>query len=591
MKARNEVDVSLLQLLQDGKVEEFNGRRGQRVTLDFFAVDLSGAKLPGVDLSGANLEKADLSGADLRGAILAKANLSGADLTGAKLDKCVAVKARFKEAYLGDARAVDGEFSGADFSGADLTAFVAPKARFTGSRFKEAVACRADLTGADLSEARLVEVDLKGAKLGGANLAGAELARADLAGADLTGANLKGGILGGTKLVGCKLDRANLAEADLSGADLTDATVEGADFTKADLFDVVAGADILARIKGPPEPPLMAEPVMVSSSIHVDQPVVARIGAHFAAIWDNTPDDEEEEAAICVGIIAPGESLARIQNLPIASEQVLARAVVPIEGAAFQVLVVVDNPGGVLLQVQDMDVEGRMGEARGVRLGYTPVVRPVFIPDGDGFLIFGIGRQGALSVHRHDATGLKELMRAPAGTYRGFCGHQDPILLGKGGTLAAVRADGIGRLVSAPPGYPGRLTAAAWQDETERIGVAWANRDERGFRYQILGLDPEPVRMEAKREIGALELLCFGDRWLLIWTREADRAGEATQPIGCWVPGGKPFPLLPPGIREEITDIRPVYATETLLALVTFAETLLIVQVGEEGTTMLGKIP
>ena len=71
---------SLLELLTAGQIDEFNARRGQRVTLDFFAADLAGLALAGIDLSGANLEKADLSGADLTGAVLAKANLSGADL-------------------------------------------------------------------------------------------------------------------------------------------------------------------------------------------------------------------------------------------------------------------------------------------------------------------------------------------------------------------------------------------------------------------------------------------------------------------------------------------------------------------------------
>jgi uncharacterized protein YjbI with pentapeptide repeats len=66
------------------------------------AIDLSGARLVGADLSHANLRAADISGSDLTWAIL-----KGVDLREAKLTWC--------DAYYAD-------FSGADLSGAELTA-------------------------------------------------------------------------------------------------------------------------------------------------------------------------------------------------------------------------------------------------------------------------------------------------------------------------------------------------------------------------------------------------------------------------------------------------------------------------------------
>ena len=74
--------MALIDLLLNGKVEEFNQTRGHRAPLDLYAADLSNLPLGGVDLSGANLQKADLSGSDLTDAVLAKSDLSGADLTG-----------------------------------------------------------------------------------------------------------------------------------------------------------------------------------------------------------------------------------------------------------------------------------------------------------------------------------------------------------------------------------------------------------------------------------------------------------------------------------------------------------------------------
>lgn len=52
-------------------------------------LDLSGASLRGLDLTGADLAHADLTGADLRGTILSRAILSGADLSGANCFKAL----------------------------------------------------------------------------------------------------------------------------------------------------------------------------------------------------------------------------------------------------------------------------------------------------------------------------------------------------------------------------------------------------------------------------------------------------------------------------------------------------------------------
>lgn len=578
--------MSLLQMLLDGRIEEFNGRRGQRVTLDFFAADLAGLKLAGVDLSGANLEKADLSGADLTGAVLARANLSGADLTGATLHRCVAIKAKFREAYLGDAVAEGGEFSGADFTEADLSNFSAVQGRFGGARFKECTAPKSNFQRADLSEAKLTDGDFQQANFNESVLTGAELSRINLDGASLIGANLQTARMSGAKLRNANLNRAKLVEADLSGADLTGASSLGADITNADLFDVVGGTDALLRTQqGVNSDP---EPVVIADSIHVDQPCTAQIGQTLGVIWDNT-SDEEDDTTICVALLT-GAELPRILHLPVASEQVLTRTILPNSAGLFTVVVLLESPGGVVMQVHDLSLAGELSAPKGVRLGYTPVVRPIFLPDGDGFLIYGIGRQGALSVHRHDANGLKELMRAPAGTYRGFCGHVDPILLGKGGNLAAVRPDGIGKLLTAPSSYPGRLTAAAARESSEQVAVAWTTREERGLRFLVIGAD-EPTRIDAKLEIGSVELLNFGERWLLAWTREASKGGDPTVPMAWWLPGGKPFPLLSDAEQEEITDIRPVFSEKPMLALVTFTETLVVVEVGEEGGKVVAHLP
>lgn len=585
--------MTLLQLLHDGRIEEFNAKRGQRVTLDFFAVDFSECGLAGVDLSGATLEKGDLSQADLTGARLDRANLSGADLTGAKLDRCVAVKARLREACLEEASLAGAEFAGADLSEAELVKVQAAGVRMTNARLKAVSALQADLSGADLTDARLMEADLREADLSGAKLRSADLSKADLTGANLTGADLTGAKLAGAKLGRADLSRAVLVEADLSGADLTGATVDGADFTKADLFDVQAGPELLDRIKGAP-PAQEAAPLAVIN-VQIDQAVVVQSGQQLACLWDNTPEEDDEELIICLSIL--GASPPSVLSLPLPAEQVLVRTLLPApEG--FRVVALLDSPGGVMLWSATLRRDSTLAVHESVRLGYTPVVQPVFTADGADLLIYGIGRQGVLSAHRATfgagPPALAETLRAPAQTSRGFCGQLDPILLGKGGTLSTLTAAGISRLQTAPSGYPGRLTAAA-ADPRGRVAVAWSGREERGLRFQVVG-EGEPVRIDEKLEIGSIALLADpspagGGRWLLCWTREAVRGGEATVPMARWMPDGKPFLLLDPQIvgkaaKEEIVEIRPVSAPTPLVAMQTFLDTLIVVAVGEDSAEL-----
>lgn len=582
--------MSLLQLLQEEKIQEFNARRGQRVTLDFFAVDLSGRNLAGVDLSGANLEKADLTGCDLTGAVLAKANLSGADLTRAKLARCVAVRARFREAYMGEADASDGEFSGADFTDADLSGFVARQGRFGGARFKGAVLTNANLSGSDFAEGRLGDVDLRNADLSGANFRLAEMPRANLSGAHLERACLRNARLGGAVFRNAFLQGAELIEADLSASDFAGAAIDGATFQGADLFDIQGEPDLVARIRGVQIP--VPAPVGVAAlltGLHIDDPALCHAHNMCAILWENADSDEVFTVRLAlapVGRPFTGET----QMLPVPADQVLSRGLLPSE-TGFHAVLFVERPGGVELQVIPVSLRGELGEARSLRLGYAPVVKPILVPDEGGFLIFGIGRQGSLSVHRYEGDTLTELLRAPSNTYRGFCGRREPVLLGKGGTLAVVRRDGIGQLFKAPAGYPGRLTAASLDKSGERIGVAWSTREDRGIFFQCVQDGTPPVRLDARSEIGSIDLAAVGDRWLVVWTRELAGGDERAAPMAAWV-GGKPFPLLSGEDAEEAADVR-IFATSPvpMVAVTTFAEEVRLIAIDEAAGRLVGSVP
>jgi uncharacterized protein YjbI with pentapeptide repeats len=204
-------------------------------------LDLRGAQLPGVDLSGLplarlrggldpsrwrtapspdldaaalNLESAILHGAHLEGAILPGARLPSADLTDASLDG----------ALLGGAHLEAAICTRATFAGATLDAAHAKDAIFT-----EIKAPGASFLGANLENALLDDALLDGAALRLARLQGAALVGASLAGVDCTTANLAGASLQGARLDGrTNLRRVTLDDRAHGAASLVDVAWNGA---------------------------------------------------------------------------------------------------------------------------------------------------------------------------------------------------------------------------------------------------------------------------------------------------------------------------------------------------------------------------
>ena len=83
-------DEELVQMLRDGKIEEFNAQRPVG-TLELIGVDLSNLDLSGANFTetvfiNANLFKSDLSNTNVSGALFMNANLILSDFTDAILD-------------------------------------------------------------------------------------------------------------------------------------------------------------------------------------------------------------------------------------------------------------------------------------------------------------------------------------------------------------------------------------------------------------------------------------------------------------------------------------------------------------------------
>ena len=237
----------LLQLLKEGKIDEFNEfrRKNNYSRLDFYNVDLGGRDLSYADLGNSDLNLANLREAKLQHTIfveasLVTAQLSKADLSSAKLSKSRLLKADLAFANLSKAkisRAIltFANLSAANLSAANLSFASLLCADLSFAYLKGAKLSFANLSAANLSNADLLEADLSAANLSFASLSNANLSKVKLSKANLSEANLSNAYLSNAKLSKANLSKANLSKAYLSNADLLEAKLSKANLSNADL--------------------------------------------------------------------------------------------------------------------------------------------------------------------------------------------------------------------------------------------------------------------------------------------------------------------------------------------------------------------
>jgi uncharacterized protein YjbI with pentapeptide repeats len=600
--------MNLLELLEAGRVEEFNATRGQRSAPDLFAVDLSGKDLRGVDFSGANLEKADLSGADLRGSVLARANFSGADLTGARLDDVVAIKSRWTEAWLEKAGLGKADLTGSDMVGAVLNQADACGAVFRGVRlknaelheaklanadFREVKASGADFTGADLSEADFVDARFKGADFTGAKLAGANFSGAQGAGVIMTNADMRGVCMA----------RANLTEANFGGAQL-----QGADLTRADLASAAfVGADLEgtnlheARLDDAEISPEQLKQALRDDASCGEQPaptelcigdVLAAIhGDHVAVLWEN--DAPSDSLSLCVSVFTARQKKARkIKVLPVPAELILARGLVSVS-AGFVVVTLVERPSGVVIGFTEVGLDGELGTNSVHALEYNLAVSPVVVASESAVLVYGLSRRGpGLFVHRYENGTMERVHAEEAPTARGFVGSHPPVVVTKGGLLMPATEEGLSDPVSSPGSFPGRCAVAvklanglglAWL-ETEQSGIQWSLGEEATLRTGCVDHEVEVSSMD----LLSIEDGPHGSEMLVAYTRESDGEMSPMGVWGCRLPGGAPFKILVDS-KVDVDHVQFVSGGEvpTLLCQTLDEELVVITVQGEAGKTQV----
>jgi uncharacterized protein YjbI with pentapeptide repeats len=539
--------MGLLELLHAGKVEEFNAARGEG-SLDFYAADLSGASMAGANLAGANLENADLSNADLTDANLTRAIMSGADLTGARLGGVMAMRSRWRDAYIGQADLQDADFTGADLTDAEIPNANASFATFLKARMKRTI-----LTGSTLCQADLSESNLAGANLQGSNLEGAILREAHLAGADLSKARLVSADLAMIKATGINLSEADLSgarlpHADLTEANLTNAGVEAADFTRADLSSAtLTSVDMDSAIWTDAQIDGMETSVQDEAPeltiFHIEDAQFACRKQSMALAWDNMEPDGKTRLRVIVGTM--GKAYDRSPTaIPVPTDLVIAKVLCATE-KGFELFTLVERPGGFAAQLFPISPRGKVGKPRRVEIPYTPIARPILTQEDGKLILFGVSREGpGLHVHQvtEDPPIPLHISRLP--TARGFVSDTHPVVLTKGGTVFELGAKGPGPQIRTPSGFPGRLCGVAPTEEG--MVLAWLPSGGKGIRVSTIlpAQTPEIDILLPKRSIGSLQVLADNGMAWAAFSMEGATPAEASSAWAVSLPDGTPFPIV-----------------------------------------------
>jgi len=611
--------MNLLELLQAGRVDEFNGARDAAGNLEFFAAELGEANLTGADLSGVNLDKSDLTGAILRDVTLNRTSLVGIDGEGLDLSGAFGLRPRLREAWLENAKLNQADMSRGDLTEAVLNGSTAPGAVLAGARLKACEAkgakwagvnlreanlkqgdfSSADLAGADLQEARAANASFEGATLHnvaapgasfqlanftgasmvGANLSGANLAEANLTEANLSEANLSGANLSGAVLKGAKLNGANLANACLDGLDLSETELEAADLTGIDTSDLRLSDE---QVEGLAASGWAYDPDAPMSFV---EPSVGRSGDSIAVLWINL---DTPETASVRWLLRSGES-THAGVLPLAPKTVLVRSVCAVEGG-FSLVLVQERANGYAAVRYPLSLSGERGAAVVTPLGYEPGVVPVIRSEAGEVWMWGLARRGpTMVIHRDTEDGFAVVHSKKLSTARGFLGRCHPVLACKGGVVVSFDGVRAGAPLRTPDGYPSRVSATV-PDGTSVVAV-WAvekaPRRPAGLLTSRLGSRGAPVvEYLVQASIMCVDAWSSGGTVYIAW---AEIAGDELGParLGVAELGGEPRYLALDTDVEEL-QFAEGPGDSPLLVVVTLEETLVVVNLDGKQLARLG---
>lgn len=614
--------MNLLELLQNGKVEEFNAARDSERTLEFFAAELSEAKLSGADLSGVNLDKSDMTEADLSETTLNRVSMVGIDGEGINFTGAFGLRARLKEAWLEGSKFDQVDLSRGDLTEAVLNKTTAAGAVFAGARMKGAEAKEVKWAGASLTEANIKQVDFTDADLAGcdmrearaanaifvnakldgvvghsasfqtanltnasfvgADLTGANLSGADLTGADFDGANLTGADFTNAIVKGARFNGATLANACLDGVDLSGTELEAADLTGIDTSGLglsdhqTEGLAASGWVYDPDAPLCFVEPS------------AGRNGNAVAVLWVNL--DTPETASVRWVLHNKGKTYGGV--LPVAPDTVVVRSVLAVKDG-FSLVLVQERANGHAAVRYPLSLKGERGAAKVTPLGYEPGVVPVLRSEGGKVWMWGLARRGpTLVIHRDEEEGFQVVHSKPLSTARGFLGRYHPVMACKGGVVVAYDGTRAGPPMRTPDGFPSRVSATVLDgDEVVAVwAVDKAPRRPAGLLYARLGKrgGSDPSYLIEDTSVSTVDAWTDGGDVLVAWSEIAGDVALGPARLGVMsLPEARPRYL---DVDLDVEELRFVDGpgSSPMLMVVTIEETIVFVNTKGKELVRLG---
>jgi uncharacterized protein YjbI with pentapeptide repeats len=190
-----------IQMLEEGKIREFNNRRYKTsVPLDLsgvkfenkqFCYDLGGGKVGGINLQHCILTNTKFIKCDMRNTNFLHAKVAGVDFTETKLFNAW-IKGDVKKADFTNVNADNAHLKGTDFSGSIISGSSFKKADLSGVNFTDSKIENCNFEEANFTKAFMHKTHIKDCSFNGAILEGLKAPKAVLKGKiDLSNANLK----------------------------------------------------------------------------------------------------------------------------------------------------------------------------------------------------------------------------------------------------------------------------------------------------------------------------------------------------------------------------------------------------------------
>ena len=229
--------------------------------------NLAGANLEGADLSQCEMKDVSLRGANLTGVLMDFSNLDNVDLSGAltdqptghtlserdlPLDKLIALHQLWLKTKGDDGEKLDltdyDLRNAPSMAGANLTMLVAERAVWYGLDLCQINLQAATLRSSDFRQSNLSSSDLRGSNFNKCNMVSAKFVKARLEPLFFDGNRLLKTSFAEANLRYSDFTNAVLRDADFSGADLSFANFTGADTTGADFSRAIMKDTIIRRL-------------------------------------------------------------------------------------------------------------------------------------------------------------------------------------------------------------------------------------------------------------------------------------------------------------------------------------------------------